>query len=140
MLCPGIRSVNDENTQTPQSNAIWSEWVLERRFGRNRYVIKAAMDEYFYPVREKVLDCAKLSDHQLLLDVGCGDGLIAFHTDGNDHLVRDSPYDPVCGVRGWLFPRALIEFFGRVIYHREAAFFTLRKVFVLARSQFHPVQ
>jgi len=40
--------------------------------------MKAAMDEYFYPVREKVLDSAKLGDHQLLLDVGCGDGLIAF--------------------------------------------------------------
>jgi ubiquinone/menaquinone biosynthesis C-methylase UbiE len=40
--------------------------------------MKAAMDEYFYPVREKLLDSAKLGDHQLLLDVGCGDGLIAF--------------------------------------------------------------
>jgi ubiquinone/menaquinone biosynthesis C-methylase UbiE len=40
--------------------------------------MKAALDDYFYPVREKVLDSAKLGDHHLLLDVGCGDGLIAF--------------------------------------------------------------
>jgi ubiquinone/menaquinone biosynthesis C-methylase UbiE len=40
--------------------------------------MKAALDEYFYPVRERVLESAKLADHQLLIDVGCGDGLIAF--------------------------------------------------------------
>lgn len=70
--------MSDETPQTTQLNDIWSEWVLERRFGGNRPVMKAAMDEYFYPVREKVLDGAKVGDHQLLLDVGCGDGLIAF--------------------------------------------------------------
>jgi arsenite methyltransferase len=69
--------VSDERPQTTQSSDIWSEWVLERRFGGNRRVMKAAMDEYFYQ-RERVLDSANLGDHQLLLDVGCGDGLIAF--------------------------------------------------------------
>jgi arsenite methyltransferase len=40
--------------------------------------MKALIDEDSYPVREKVLESAKLGDHELLLDVGCGDGLIAF--------------------------------------------------------------
>jgi ubiquinone/menaquinone biosynthesis C-methylase UbiE len=65
-------------TQPPRD--IWSDWVLERRFGGNRDVMKAALDDYFYPVRDKVLQNAVPASNplQVLLDVGCGDGLIAF--------------------------------------------------------------
>ncbi len=38
--------------------------------------MKATM-EYLYPVRDKVLSHANLKENEVLLDVGCGDGLIA---------------------------------------------------------------
>src|SRR5438093_1659226 len=39
--------------------------------------MKAAVD-FLYPVRDKVLENARLAENEVLLDVGCGDGLIAF--------------------------------------------------------------
>jgi len=56
---------------------IWSEWLLNRRFGGNAEQLKATMD-CLYPVRDKVLHYAHLGENETLLDVGCGDGLIAF--------------------------------------------------------------
>ncbi len=55
----------------------WSRWLLEKRFGGDA---KFA-DEYMkplYQVRDVVLDNAKLTEGAVLLDVGAGDGLIAF--------------------------------------------------------------
>ena len=57
---------------------IWSQWVLQRRFGGDRERMKAVFSNFLYPVRDKVLSHTNLSDDQTLLDVGCGDGLIAF--------------------------------------------------------------
>jgi len=37
-----------------------------------------AMLDYLYPVRDKVLSHANPGEGEVLLDVGCGDGLIAF--------------------------------------------------------------
>src|SRR3989338_1834080 len=56
---------------------IWSDWLLNRRFGGNPERMKAAMD-YLLPVRDKVLLHASLGENETLLDVGCCDGLIAF--------------------------------------------------------------
>ncbi len=56
---------------------IWSEWLLNRRFGGNAERMKAVMD-CLYPVQDKVLHHANLGENETLLDVGCGDGLIAF--------------------------------------------------------------
>lgn len=56
---------------------IWSKWLLERRFGGDHQVMQKAM-AFLAGVRSRVLEHAALSDEQLLLDVGCGDGLIAF--------------------------------------------------------------
>ena len=56
---------------------IWSEWLLNRRFGGNAEQLKATM-ACLYPVRDKVLQYAHLGENETLLDVGCGDGLIAF--------------------------------------------------------------
>jgi precorrin-6B methylase 2 len=36
------------------------------------------MTDYLYPLREKVLSHVRLAPGETLLDVGCGDGLIAF--------------------------------------------------------------
>jgi len=56
---------------------IWSRWLLERRFGGDPQQRRAALD-YLLPVRDKVLDHARLSEGEILLDVGCGDGFIGF--------------------------------------------------------------
>src|SRR5579859_5197418 len=56
---------------------IWYLWLLERRFGGNAELMKTWM-ERLYNIRDKVLENAKLAEGETLLDVGCGDGLIAF--------------------------------------------------------------
>lgn len=57
---------------------IWYQWLLDRRFGGNHTRLEAALNDFLYPVRDRVLDHANLVDYETLLDVGCGDGLIAF--------------------------------------------------------------
>src|SRR6266542_4744163 len=55
----------------------WAEWILNRRFGGDQSAaagILAGLQE----VRDRVLDRAELREGETLLDVGCGDGLIAF--------------------------------------------------------------
>ena len=56
---------------------IWSKWLLERRFGGDTDRMKV-MTDYLYPLRDKVLSHVRLAPGETLLDVGCGDGLIAF--------------------------------------------------------------
>lgn len=56
---------------------IWSQWLLKRRFGGDRDRMQI-MIEYLYPIRDKVLSQFHLKAGETLLDVGCGDGLIAF--------------------------------------------------------------
>jgi len=56
---------------------IWSKWLLHRRHGGNPEQMKA-ITKNLLPMRDKVLSNAALKENELLLDVGCGDGLIAF--------------------------------------------------------------
>lgn len=56
---------------------IWSQWLLKRRFGGSPEQMKIGM-ERLYAVRDKVLSHIHLEGKETLLDVGCGDGLIAF--------------------------------------------------------------
>ena len=56
---------------------VWSEWLLNRRFGGNAEQLQRFVDA-LYPVRDRVLANAGLKDGVALLDVGCGDGLIGF--------------------------------------------------------------
>ena len=56
----------------------WAEWLLERRFRGVELERKKAFLEYLIPVRDRVLNNAALSGGMTLLDVGAGDGLIAF--------------------------------------------------------------
>ncbi|HET8895070.1 MAG TPA: methyltransferase domain-containing protein [Gaiellaceae bacterium] len=55
----------------------WAEWLAVRRFGgdpatRQRFLAQLSAR------RDKVLDLARLAEGETLLDVGCGEGLIAF--------------------------------------------------------------
>jgi arsenite methyltransferase len=54
----------------------WAEWVLERRFGDPKEAARTL--EHLAPVRERVLDGAQIERGEVVLDVGAGDGLIAF--------------------------------------------------------------
>ncbi|HET9363737.1 MAG TPA: class I SAM-dependent methyltransferase [Candidatus Angelobacter sp.] len=51
---------------------IWSKWLLESRFGKQPDLT------YLKSLRDKVLENAKLTGTETVLDVGAGDGLIAF--------------------------------------------------------------
>ena len=62
---------------TDSQTDIWSQWLLERRFGGDPERMKRMFD-FLYPIRDKVLSHIHLSEGETLLDVGCGDGLIAF--------------------------------------------------------------
>src|SRR3989337_590099 len=56
---------------------MWSRWLLNRRFGGDPQRMQIMLDR-LYPVRDKVLSRISLGEDETLLDVGCGDGLIAF--------------------------------------------------------------
>jgi ubiquinone/menaquinone biosynthesis C-methylase UbiE len=56
---------------------IWSQWLLNRRFGGDAERMKRMFD-FLHPIRDKVLSHIHLEGNETLLDVGCGDGLIAF--------------------------------------------------------------
>ena len=57
---------------------IWKRWLLERRFGGDRFLMESAFNEFLLPCRDRVLDHAAIAEGETLLDVGCGDGLISF--------------------------------------------------------------
>jgi ubiquinone/menaquinone biosynthesis C-methylase UbiE len=55
----------------------WSTWLLQTRFAGDPER-KKVFEEYLFPVRDRVLANADVADGDVLLDVGAGDGLIAF--------------------------------------------------------------
>lgn len=55
----------------------WAEWLAVRRFGGDPATRERVLANLI-AVRDKVLDRAELHEGQTLLDVGCGEGLIAF--------------------------------------------------------------
>jgi arsenite methyltransferase len=56
----------------------WHQWLLDVRFGGDPQARQQDLAEFLYPVRDKVLDKAQLRPDDTVLDVGAGDGLIAF--------------------------------------------------------------
>lgn len=56
----------------------WHRWLLDVRFGGDTEARRQDLADRLYPVRDKVLDKARLQPGDSLLDVGAGDGLIAF--------------------------------------------------------------
>lgn len=59
----------------------WAEWLLHRRDGDDDEQRRQALS-YLVPVRDRVLDNARIAPGEVLLDVGAGDGLIAFGAVG----------------------------------------------------------
>jgi ubiquinone/menaquinone biosynthesis C-methylase UbiE len=55
----------------------WAAWILERRFGGDTQQAERALQE-LGRVRERVLGGADIKEGDVVLDVGAGDGLIAF--------------------------------------------------------------
>jgi arsenite methyltransferase len=55
----------------------WAAWLLHRRDGDDPEQRKKAL-EYLLPIRDRVLDHARIERSDVVLDVGAGDGLIAF--------------------------------------------------------------
>jgi arsenite methyltransferase len=56
----------------------WHRWLLNVRFGGDAEAREQTLTQRLYPVRDRVLDKAQLRPGDTLIDVGAGDGLIAF--------------------------------------------------------------
>lgn len=54
----------------------WASWLLKKRFGGNETIYKKTM-EFMSGIRDRVLASAKIETGDTVLDVGCGDGLLA---------------------------------------------------------------
>jgi ubiquinone/menaquinone biosynthesis C-methylase UbiE len=59
------------------STDCWADWIRTRRTGGDS-AVEAQMLEELAVVRDRVLDNAGLGGDEILVDVGCGNGLIAF--------------------------------------------------------------
>ena len=56
---------------------MWAEWLAVHRYGGDPEV-RRRMREELVPVRDKVLDLARVAEGETLLDVGCGEGMVGF--------------------------------------------------------------
>lgn len=58
---------------------IWSKWLLQGRFNAVKQEQReTSLQKILYPIRDTLLSMAAVSQGDTVLDVGCGDGLIAF--------------------------------------------------------------
>jgi len=55
----------------------WAQWLLHRRFGGDQQHGQAMLKE-LSAYRDRILEHAAIAEGERVLDVGCGDGLIAF--------------------------------------------------------------
>ncbi len=55
----------------------WARWLLEERFGGDPAALERTL-AILEPIRDRILDGARLEPSEVLLDVGTGDGLVGF--------------------------------------------------------------
>jgi len=55
----------------------WAQWLFQRRHGGDPEMLQAMLS-ILSQIRDTVLQNARVTQGNILLDVGCGDGLIAF--------------------------------------------------------------
>lgn len=55
----------------------WSRWLLHDRFGGDEAALHQMM-ELLGPIRDRILGAAEIEQGSVVLDVGCGDGLLGF--------------------------------------------------------------
>jgi arsenite methyltransferase len=55
----------------------WAEWLAHRRYGGDAEQHRRGLEELTL-WRDRILDNARLSEGETLLDVGCGEGLVGF--------------------------------------------------------------
>jgi ubiquinone/menaquinone biosynthesis C-methylase UbiE len=56
---------------------VWARWLLERRHGADSQELERGLS-ILTAIRDRVLDHAQIAAGDVVLDIGCGDGLIAF--------------------------------------------------------------
>jgi arsenite methyltransferase len=61
-----------------QTRDRWHRWLLDVRHGGDTEYRQQPLVSMLHPVRDRVLERAALRPDETLLDVGCGDGRIAF--------------------------------------------------------------
>jgi arsenite methyltransferase len=66
-----------ESTEISPGRDKWAEWLADRRFGSDPETRRRFQRE-LEQRRDKVLDLARVREGEIVLDVGCGEGLIAF--------------------------------------------------------------
>jgi arsenite methyltransferase len=73
-------NVESEGNMAEDQQDHWARWVVERQFGDDPEKQRAGLAsiEAVRALRDRVLANAAISDGDVVLDVGCGSGLIAF--------------------------------------------------------------
>src|SRR5229473_206108 len=57
----------------------WAQWLLQGRFSTDsQEQQEKTMKQLLYPIRDTLLSLAAIREDDTVLDIGCGDGLIAF--------------------------------------------------------------
>ncbi len=72
-----MSTVGSVRSQSGATQDIWSRWLLEKRFGGDAEAAQKGLEQ-LRKIRDRVLDGARLAEGDTVLDVGAGDGLIAF--------------------------------------------------------------
>ncbi len=71
---------------TAETTDRWARWLLHDRFAGDPLALRRIL-EYLQPIRDRVLAGAAIKPADVVLDIGCGDGLLGFGALG---LVGDA--------------------------------------------------